>query len=420
MKARAALLAVLLAAAAPVAAPVGAQSFSDTGPDASDYGAREGYPAALPPGEFRNPRYFVGRFSNSPTLTTTRTVEHRGPVFDFKRAAEPIEVAYSFRGEPRSLALYLANHPTTGLLVLKDDTILFEAYQYGRTDRQKFLSQSMAKTVTSMLVGIAVAEGRIASIDDPVEKYVPALAGKAYGATSLRALLHMSSGVAYREDYSGNDDNARMGRELFRVAPGGQAAVVAQFNDREAPPLTRFHYASVETEILGLVLAAATGTAPARYLAEKIWGPLGAESDAYWQVDGGGQEMTYCCLSATLRDYARFGRLLAHDGNWNGAQLIPRQWVIDATTVPPDKPYLAPTPQRYGYGYQVWLVPGPADDPRRRMFVLLGIHGQAMFVDPASKLVMVQTAVRKLASNDPKGAETNALWRALAAKYAKP
>jgi CubicO group peptidase (beta-lactamase class C family) len=196
--------------------------------------------------------------------------------------------------------------------------------------------------------------------------------------------------------------------------------VVGQFNERDAPPLTRFHYASVETEILGLVLAAATGKPVAEYLSEKIWRHLGAEADAHWQVDGGGQEMTYCCLNATLRDYARLGRLLAHDGNWNGQQLIPKQWVIDATTAPADKPFLAPTPQRFGYGYQVWLVPGPTEEPQRRVFVLLGIHGQTIFVDPASKLVLVQTAARKLPSNDPKGAETNALWRALLARFGKP
>ncbi len=414
MIARLALVLLLL-----LGLPAAAQTFSDIGPDAADYGAAEGYPFASPPGQFRNPYYLVGRLSANETVNRTRRVDRDGPVWPFKRAPVPIALDYRFRGEPRSLALYLQNHPTTGLLILQDDTILFEAYQYARHDRHKFLSQSMAKTVTAMLIGIAVAEGKIASIDDPVETYVPALAGKEYGRTSLRALLHMSSGVAYLEDYSGNDDNAKLGRALYRVSPGGQAAVVAQFNDRVAPPLTRFHYASVETEILGLVLAQATGVPVAQYLSDKIWRHLGAEADAYWQVDGGGQEQTYCCLSATLRDYGRLGRLLAHDGAWEGKQLVPRQWVLDATTAPEDKPFLAPG-QRFGYGYQVWLVPGPAEEPKRRMFVLLGIHGQTIFVDPRSKLVMVQTAVRKMPSNDPKTAETNALWRALVATFAKP
>lgn len=416
------VLAALLLSAGPalLVTPAGAQSFSDTGPDAAAYGAAEGYPASTFSAQFRNPRYLVGRFSSNETQNRTRRVDRDGPTWAFQRAPAPIELEYRFRGEARSLALYLQHHPTTGLLILQDDTILFEAYQYARHDRHKFLSQSMAKTVTAMLIGIAVGEGRIASIDDPVEKYVPGLAGKQYGQTSIRSLLHMSSGVAYVEDYSGNDDNAKLGRGLYRVAPGEQAAVVGQFNDRAAPPLTRFHYASVETEILGLVLTKATGVAVADYLSDRIWRHLGTEADAFWQVDGGGQEMTYCCLSATLRDYGRLGRLLAHDGNWNGAQLIPRQWVIDATTPPADLPFLAPTPQKFGYGYQVWLVPGPSDEPTRRVFVFLGIHGQTIFVDPASKLVMVQTAVRKMASNDPIGAETNALWRALLARYGKP
>lgn len=351
--------------------PAGAQTFSDTGPDAAAYGAAEN----IPPAPSR--RSSATRATSSAASAATRPRTGRAAsiataTWAFQRAPAPIELEYRFRGEARSLALYLQHHPTTGLLILQDDTILFEAYQYARHDRHKFLSQSMAKTVTAMLIGIAVGEGRIASIDDPVEKYVPGLAGKQYGQTSIRSLLHMSSGVAYVEDYSGNDDNAKLGRGLYRVAPGGQAAVVGQFNERDAPPLTRFHYASVETEILGLVLTKATGVAVADYLSDRIWRHLGTEADAFWQVDGGGQEMTYCCLSATLRDYGRLGRLLAHDGNWNGAQLIPRQWVIDATTPPADLSFLAPTPQKFGYGYQVWLVPGPSDGPTRRVFVFPG------------------------------------------------
>lgn len=409
-----ALAALMLAAAIPAAA----QTFSDGGPDAVAYGSMEHYPIPVgKPGTMREQKYLVGRLSNNELLLRSRRIERGERVWDFKRAPQPIELDYKFRGQPRSLALYLQNHPTTGLLVLKDDTILFEAYQYGRTDRQRFLSQSMAKTFTSMLVGIAVSEGRIASIDDPVEKYVPGLKGREYGRTSIRAFLHMSSGVEFSEDYGGNDDISRMSQGLFRIAEGGQAGVVGQFNHRVAPPLTQFHYASVETEILGLVLRAVLDKPVADYLSEKIWRRIGAESDASWGMDSGRQELAYCCINATLRDYARFGRLLAHDGDWNGEQIIPRQWVVDATSVPVDKPYLAPRPDRWGYGYQVWLVPPPTDQPARRLFVLLGIHGQTIFVDPQSKLVMAQTSVRKMPANDPVGAETSVLWRALLAKY---
>jgi CubicO group peptidase (beta-lactamase class C family) len=406
-------LVCMLALIGLLSSPAVAQTFSDTGPDADDYGAKEGYPIPIntPPGAFREARYLVGRFSRTEELARTRRVERGNVVWNFKRADRPIELEYTFRGQPRSIAGYLSHHPTTGLLILKDDAILFEHYQYARTDRHRFVSQSMAKTVTSMLLGIAVEEGRIRSIDEAVEIYVPGLKGKEYGRTPLRALLHMSSGVEFREDYDGTDDISKMYAGLSKVARGEQASVVGQFDKRIAPPTTQFKYASVETEILGMVLASVLDRPIAEYLSEKIWRPIGAESDASWGLDAGGQEMTYCCINAVLRDYARFGRLLAHDGAWEGQQIIPRQWVLDATSVPADKPYLTPRPDKWGYGYQVWLV--PAD---RRQFVLLGIHGQTIFVDPESKLVMAQTSVRKKPSNDPIAAETSAFWRVLAAK----
>jgi len=176
----------------------------------------------------------------------------------------------------------------------------------------------MAKTVTSMLIGIAIAEGRIRSVDDPAAAYVPGLAGTEYGRTSLRHLLQMSSGVRFLEEYSGRDDITRPAFDTFsRRGPGG-AAAVTQFNERAAPSGTRFSYASVETQVLGLVLTHAVGRPVAASLQEKIWQPIGAEADATWLVDRAGQESTFCCLNAVLRDYARLGLLLAHDGNWRG------------------------------------------------------------------------------------------------------
>ena len=154
---------------------------------------------------------------------------------------------------------------------------------------------------------------------------------------------------------------------IYSVEPGKDPiASVAQFNTRIAPPGTKWHYASAETEILGLVLRAAVGKPVADYLHDRIWEPIGAEADASWAIDGTGQEITFCCFNAILRDYARLGRLLAHDGAWEGRQLIPRQWLLDATTVQPSDTYLAPGTANpyFGYGYQVWLLPGKAADLR--------------------------------------------------------
>ncbi len=191
---------------------------------------------------------------------------------------------------------------------------------------------------------------------------------------------------------------------------------MAQFNTRTAPPGTQWHYASAETEVLGLVLRAAIGESVAGYLHDRIWGAIGTEADASWAMDGTGQEATFCCFNATLRDYARLGRLLAYDGAWEGRQLIPQQWVLDATTVPPASGYLAPgaaTPY-FGYGYQVWILPGA-----QRRFALLGLRGQVILVDPASKLVMVHTAVRKNTSDRASNAETIALWLGVVEQFGK-
>ena len=264
----------------------------------------------------------------------------------------------------------------------------------------------MAKTVTAMLIGVAIVEGRIRSVDDLAATYVPALADTEYGRTSLRHLLQMSSGIRFSERYSGQDDVARLFVEtVFQESAGGVEAV-KPYNQRDWPSGTIFSYASVETQVLGLVLRGAVGRPIAEYLQEKIWEPMGAEADASWLIDRSGQEATYCCLNAVLRDYARLALLLAYDGSLRGRQLIPAAWINDATRVRDDQPHLRPgTARRYlGYGYQVWLLPG-----ERRMFALLGAHGQAIFVDPSSRLVMVQTAVFKQPA-DPI-LEAFALWR---------
>jgi CubicO group peptidase (beta-lactamase class C family) len=387
--------------------------FSGSGPDAADYGATAAFPAGTP-ATANQVGHLVWTYSHFGELFPSRPVPHATTPWQFKRAPEP-PIFYNFKSDRFSIEDYLRRNPATGLLIAKDDTILYEHYQYARTDSDRFLSQSMAKTITAMLIGIAVAESKIRSIDDPVSAYVPGLANTEYGGTSLRALLHMSSGLAFTENYDGSDDITRLSLDLF-VAGKDPVASVAQFNTRVAPPETRWHYASSETEILGLVLRAAVKEPIADYLRDRIWQPIGTEADASWAIDGTGQEVTYCCFNAVLRDYARLGRLLAYDGAWEGRQLIPRQWLLDATTVQPSDAYLAPgtaTPY-FGYGYQTWLFPGA---PRR--FALLGLRGQIIFVDPASKLVMVHTAVRKKPSEPASNAEAVTLWLQVLAQFGK-
>jgi CubicO group peptidase (beta-lactamase class C family) len=306
------------------------------------------------------------------------------------RQAE-VETKFKYGPSNSTIDDFLARHRTTGLLIIKDGEILVERYQYDRNKDQRFLSMSMAKTVLSMAVGVALAEGKIASLDDPAAKYETSLAGTAYGETSLRNLLRMGSGVKFDEDYFGKGDTTRW----FDFArQGGSLLASKQFNEREAPQGQRFRYASSETEVLNLALRAATGRSLCDWVSEKIWLPMGAESDAVWVgATFDGVEYASIGFNATLRDYARFAMLLANDGRLGGKQIIPAEYVLDATRaerqppgfrpghMPLDGPY-------WGYGYQTWIFPG--SHPR---FALRGIYGQVIFVDPALKLALVHTSV---------------------------
>jgi CubicO group peptidase (beta-lactamase class C family) len=401
---------IIFAAAAVIALappPSRAQAlpvFNPGGPNAEAYGSADGYPAGYP----QTQRMLVGNFSHYETVSRTRKVARAATPSLFERAPAEIDLHYTYRGATHTISDYLSRHPTTGLLIIKDNTILSEHYQYGRTETDKFMSQSMSKTVASMLVGIALSEGRIKSLDDPAATYVTGLADSEIGVTPIRALLHMASGINFREVYDGHDDSAALNNAIW--SRNGEGAVVAarRFNVREAAPDTLWHYKGLDTETIGLVLREATGETLSDYLSEKIWQRIGTESDAAWAIDAHGQEPAFCCLNVTLRDWGRLGKLLAHDGSWNGEQIIPKDYVIAATT--PSAPFLSPGKGAgyYGYGYQVWLLPGSA-----RQFVLIGIHGQMLYVDPASKLVLVHTAVRPTPTGDPMAPELGALWRGL-------
>lgn len=224
--------------------------FAAGGPDALEYGANEGYPVKA----INRLPFFVGVFSHYDQLLEGRTARRAAAPSRLLRASAEPALRYEYRGETRSLDDYLARNPATGLLVARGDTILVERYQYARTDRHRLTSFSMAKTVTAMLVGIAIGENLIRSVDDPAGAYVPALADTEYGRTSLRHLLQMSSGVRFTENYSGQDDVARLfAATVLQGGPGGVEAV-KPYNERGRAGGGVFSYASAETQVLGLVL----------------------------------------------------------------------------------------------------------------------------------------------------------------------
>lgn len=402
------LAGLALSAAAPFGGTAAQPVFSATGPNADHYGASDGYPV---PGVLRTrlhgnpfePAYRVGAFSHVDEVYRTRRIARSTAPWTFKRQ----DHAFDYPIDD-----YLGRHPVTGLLIARDDAILCERYQYGRTDRDRMLSQSMVKSIAGLLVGAAAADGAIRSIDDTPAGYEPGFAGTEYGNTPIRDLLHMASGVDFGEERDDGRDLNRLWQDmvagsLFGLGPAkGTIASLVQFNRRVAAPGTRFRYASIEPDVIGAVLRAAIHRSASDYLREKIWQPVGAEADAVWMIDAEGREVMHFGFGAVLRDYARLGRLLAWDGAWEGRQLIPAAWMVDATTVA--APYLAPGSAMpgFGYGYLLWLLPG-----RRRQFAMVGSNGQRLCVDPAARLVMVQTALE----DTP---ETWRLWAAVVKQFA--
>ena len=386
-------------------------------PEEAALGRDEGYPTCARSLQVEM-RCLVGEVSRRDEIYPSRKVEKASQARAFKRAPTEAVVHYRWQGTPSGLDDYLARNRTTGLVILKGDTILAERYQYQRTPAHRMTSMSMAKTVVAMLVGFAVADGSIRSLDDRADRYVAALADTPYGETPIRHLLTMSAGVRFIENYSGSDDVFTLARLTLLQESEGGTTTVHPFNTREAPAGERFRYASGDTQVLGLVLRAATGKPLADYLSQKLWQPMGAEADATWIVDKGGFELGFSGLNATVRDYARLGMLLANDGKLDGRQIIPAGWVRAATT--PSAPQFAPGKIRNlagsgysinGYGYQTWLMPG-----KEGHFMLRGVRNQAIFVDPGSKLVLVHTAAEGIGGG---AGELMALWYGIVKEFGK-
>src|SRR5207302_1780989 len=200
---------------------VSAARFDAGGPDAEEYGASNGYPIGAR-GTFLRPPFLVGSHSHLDEIFAGRFVRRATTPSRLARAASEPTLRYDYEGKSFTVDDYLARHPVTGFLIARDDTILVERYQYARNDQHRLTSWSMAKTVTAMLIGIAISEGRIRSVDDRADAYVPDLVGTEYGSTSLRHLLQMSSGVRFLEEYSGRDDVMQLARDTFaRVGTGG-------------------------------------------------------------------------------------------------------------------------------------------------------------------------------------------------------
>jgi len=351
----------------------------------------------------------IESFRQAGHIFPLRRVRRAGPVFKFAEAIQPLNPSYEHGGERKDLASFLSETTTTGLLVVHDDRIVMERYDHCNSARHRNTSMSVAKSIVSALVGIAIDEKQIGSVDDQVTQYLPELEGSGYAKVTLKQLLQMSSGIAFSEDYS--DPEA----DIFRMVRGlaeGQSINQYVATLKSAGPAGRsFHYASVDTQVLAMVVARATNKRLATYLEEKIWSQLGMEADGSWSLDNHGNEVAFAFLNATLRDFAKFGRLFLNRGMWQGKRIISEGW-IEASAAP-SEPFLE-LRGHYGsdwdIGYQhQWWIPTGRDGER----VAIGVWGQYIYINPKAGVIIVKTSVDP--GFDDRDLETIAVFRAIVA-----
>ena len=332
-------------------------------PDEEQLGKAASYPFQRFASDFSllTDRYKIGNFTNMERIFWPRGITGAAQARTLTRSSEPFPLTYEYDGNTYTIDDMLSRQRITGLLVLKGDTIMYEKYQYERSAADKFASFSIAKTVVALLVGIGLEDGRIASLEDRATRYAPDLRDTAFASASIRDLLRLSSGARWSDKVVAGQatDIAQLTADTYYRRGKGGASSLRRVRDAAAPPGTMFNYSSADTFALGLVLRGAIGRDLAAYAAEKLWQPLGAESAASWLTDSSGAEAAYCCINARLRDYGRLGLLLAHDGEAGGRQVVPREFLLDATDAARQPEYLKPrraTPF-FGYGYHVWLYP---------------------------------------------------------------
>ena len=292
---------------------------------------------------------------------------------------------FQYKDSTYNLSQYLDETNHEGFLILHKDTIVFEQYVNGLTPTTTHISWSMSKSVLATMLGVAHDNG-LFQLDEPVTKYLPQFAGTGYDGVPIKHLLQMSSGVGFNEDYTDyNSDINRFGR-MF--ATGGSFEEFAKSLKNERPSGTFCHYVSMDTQVLGILLAKITGQSLTEYAQKNLWNPMGMEDESQWVVDNTNSEMALGGLNMTMRDYAKLGQLYLHQGELNGQKIVSSDWIKAATT--PDAPHLQPgnnglSSHNYGYGFQWWI---PEEDEGD--FFAAGIYNQHIYVQPRKDLVMVK------------------------------
>ncbi|PWH85016.1 serine hydrolase domain-containing protein [Brumimicrobium oceani] len=322
-------------------------------------------------------RFFVHNVANitDHKIFPNHLIENGDSVFYFTEGREKKPKTIEVNQQEVEFEAFLKDQKTVSFLVIKNDSLIYERYFKNYGEEDIVASFSMAKSVISILIGIAIDEGKIVSVDEPVTNYIPELAKNGFDKVTIKHLLQMTSGLDYNEGYFnpfGNVASFYYGTKLRKETINLKL---------KQEPGTKFEYLSGNTQILGLILERALKDKTiSKYLEEKLWIPLGMEYDASWSTDKkkDGIEKTFCCLNARAKDFAKIGRLYLNKGNWNGKQIVSEEWVKESTKVDRSDGSV-----RF-YQYQWWL---PSEDGD---FMARGILGQYIYVHPEKNLIIVR------------------------------
>ena len=348
-------------------------------------------------------------FRSMAALFDTLRVPSEGQPWRLAEDPRPLDFTYEFAGEQHAAEAFLERTYTNAMVILKDDRIVFERYLNNTDASTHFLSMSVAKSITSILIGMAIDDGHIESVDDPITNYVPELAASGYAGVTIRQALLMRSGTNWDERYDFGKESPMQRLHDAAVVENRIRFVEPAFDlERSHPPGEVFNYSTVETAVLGAVLERAVGRPLQDYMAERWWKPAGMQSYGFWIADGPpglGKPINGMGFNAVARDYARIGLLMLHEGEANGRQLVSPSWVEQST-----KPSAATEPvasgATRGYQYQWWTLTGsPA-------YLAIGLQGQYIYVDPATRTVVVKLSYFPPGDQRADG-ETEAFLRAV-------
>ncbi|MEM1132988.1 MAG: serine hydrolase [Pseudomonadota bacterium] len=343
-------------------------------------------------------------FRQMEILTETRTISAGENTFDMADG-KPLELGEwdGEEGTSWNLTKYMQDQRAAGIIILHNGKIRLEEYALDHAADGRWTSFSVAKSFVSTLVGAAIQDSYIKSLDDPLTDYIPELKGSGYDGVTVEQLLTMTSGVKWDEDYEDPEsDVAKFNQTKSQDGDNPILTYMATL-EREAEPGTRWQYNTGETNLIGVLVSKATGKTLAEYLSEKVWAPFGMQMDGEWILNDGGFEIGGCCISAALRDYALIGQFAVGGGTADGKQVVPEDWFAKAGTKQAD----IGVPGK-GYGYQWWTN----DDGS---YTARGIFGQSIFIDPKRQLVVATSGNWPKATDDRLGAERDTFFRTVQA-----